>query len=112
MISANVATTCLAIVDNFEPRLAIIVADKRLVIERIVIAGIITIVSNRIIAQEQSITVLTQRTDLFLHLQKDQYSLLLTHANIDFDFGPFRKPSCLDLVIVSFGRIGPFATEG
>ena len=33
---------------------------------------------------------------------------MITHANIDFH--PFPEPFYLDLIIVSFGMIGPFVT--
>ena len=100
--------------DNFRLASAIVVHKQRLVIEAIditsiVVATVIIECCHIIIMQEQFAAKLGQQTDLFELVQMDQYSLLVVHAHINFD--PFRKPFYLDLIIVSFGMIVPFAIQ-
>lgn len=112
--SVNMATAGLT--DNFRLASAIVVHKQRLVIKAIDITSIVAatvdtviIECYHIIMREQFATKIGQQTDLFELVQMDQYSLLAEHAHINFD--PFQKPFYLDLIIVSFGMIGPFAIQ-
>lgn len=100
------ATACLTIASNFGLESAIVIRRHLIIM---VMSIVITKCCHNITKREQSTIKLGPRRDLFELLQKGQYFLLVVHANINFD--PFPKPFYLDLIIVSFGMIGPFAAQ-